>query len=134
MAKLKVQGQYITELNVKHNLISFSQATAAETYGIEGNSMNNLIKVNIYYTSLNEKTTEDVIAYNFEVRMRNKTFSDINKTQDGSFFNALGGCLSLWLGISFCSLFEILELVFDLIGNFINRVAQKAIGRANNPL
>ena len=63
-----------------------------------------------------------------------KALKEINKTQDGSFFNALGGCLSLWLGISFCSLFEILELVFDLLGNFINRVAQKAIGRANNPL
>ena len=29
--------------------------------------MNNLIKVNVYYTSLNEKTTEDVIDYNIEV-------------------------------------------------------------------
>ena len=31
--------------------------------------MNNLIKVNVYYTSLNEKTTEDVIDYNIEVKI-----------------------------------------------------------------
>ena len=43
------------------------QSTAAETYGIEGDPINNLIKVNVYYTSLNEKTTEDVIDYNIEV-------------------------------------------------------------------
>ena len=54
--------------------------------------------------------------------------------QDGSLFNALGGCLSLWLGISFCNLFEILELAFDLLGNVINHIGEKTIGRATNPL
>ena len=54
--------------------------------------------------------------------------------KDGSLFNALGGCLSLWLGVSFCNLFEILELVLDLIGNIINRIAKKALGRKTNPL
>ena len=50
-------------------MISFSQATAAETYGIDENSIENLIKVNVFYTSLNEKTTEDVIDYNIEVKI-----------------------------------------------------------------
>ena len=49
-------------------------------------------------------------------------------------FNALGGCLSLWLGISFCSLFEIVELALDLVGNVINYMGGRVIGRANNPL
>ena len=31
-------------------------------------------------------------------------------SQDGSFFSALGGSLSLWLGISFCALFELVEI------------------------
>ena len=35
--------------------------------------MNNLIKINVYYTSLTEKTTEDVIDYNIEVRLQYKT-------------------------------------------------------------
>ena len=43
------------------------QSTAADIYGIEGDPVKNLIKVNVYYTSLNEKTTEDVIDYNIEV-------------------------------------------------------------------
>ena len=49
-------------------------------------------------------------------------------------FSALGGCLSLWLGISFCSLFEIVELALDLVGNIINKILGRVIGRANNPL
>ena len=48
-------------------LIFFLQSTAAATYGIGGNLVNNLIKVNVYFTSLNEKTTEDVVDYNIEV-------------------------------------------------------------------
>ena len=44
------------------------------------------------------------------------------------------GCLSLWLGISFTSLFEILELLFDLLGNIINRMLGRVIGRTTNPL
>merc|ERR1712012_238976 len=73
--------------------------TAARTYGVDkGTISENLVKINVYYTSLNEKVIEDEIDYDFK---------------DGSLFNALGGCLSLWLGISFCNLFEILELLFD---------------------
>ena len=53
--------------------------------------------------------------------------------KDGSLFNALGGCLSLWLGVSFCNLFEILELLPDLLGNFFNWMSSRPIGRANNP-
>ena len=78
-----------------------------------------MIKLNIFYSTLNEKIIKDKKDYAFG---------------DGSLFNALGGCLSLWLGVSFCNLFEILELLFDLVGNFLNRIARKAIGRANNPL
>ena len=205
----------------------FFQSTAAATYGKKGDPANNLIKVNVYYTSLNEKTTEDVVDYNIEVcRLWNQILNEINNLPeefrfskiiqfatgrkyvqrlgrlsvslawhlilqplwnpwagprpcwkypqlDGwkdyrkgnksplnsnmiyvvylspilkSFKNIIsilirnfltpwvGGCLSLWLGISFCNLFEIIELFLDFLGNILNRTARKVIGRANNPL
>ena len=77
------------------------------------------MKINVFYSTLNEHKIEDRIDY---------------ALKDGSLFNALGGCLSLWLGISFCNLFEILELVFDLLGNFINWVSGGSVGRASNPI
>ena len=78
-----------------------------------------MIKLNIFYSTLNEQTVEDKVNY---------------AIADGSLFSALGGCLSLWLGISFCNLFEILELLLDLLGNIINRMLGREIGRATNAL
>ena len=44
------------------------QETAANTYGVDKESVSeNLIKINVYYTSLNEKLVEDVIDYSTEV-------------------------------------------------------------------
>ena len=96
------------------------QATAASSFCRDCKSPDkNLIKLNIFYSTLNEKIIKDKKDYAFG---------------DGSLFNALGGCLSLWLGISFCNLFEILELLLDLLGNIINRVLGREIGRATNAL
>ena len=96
------------------------QATAARDYCSDcKDPAKNLIKINIFYSTLNEHKIEDRIDY---------------AVKDGSLFNALGGCLSLWLGISFCNLFEILELLLDLLGNVINRMLGRVIGRATNPL
>ena len=78
-----------------------------------------MIKLNIFYSTLNEKIIKDKIDY---------------AIGDGSLFNALGGCLSLWLGVSFCNLFEIIELLLDLLGNIINRMLGIEIGRATNAL
>ena len=45
------------------------QGTAANTYGVNEDSVSeNLIKINVYFTSLNEKLVEDVIDYSFEVK------------------------------------------------------------------
>ena len=89
------------------------------------------MKINVYYTSLNEIAVEDKIDYSVQVRWLNITFKQPFK--DGSLFNALGGCLSLWLGISFCTLFEILELVLDLLWNII-KASVGSVGRASNTL
>ena len=68
--------------------------------------------------------------------------------QDGSFFSALGGSLSLWLGISFCTLFELVVIpnasclffnIFSsdwtLVGSHGKyfQLGAKKIGRGNNP-
>ena len=52
------------------------QETAAVTYGVDKNSVSeNLIKINVFYTSLNEKTIEDVIDYSTQVnRLKDLNF------------------------------------------------------------
>ena len=102
------------------HLVVSLQATAANSYCADcKDPAKNLIKINIFYANLNEHKIEDRIDY---------------AVQDGSLFNALGGCLSLWLGVSFCNLFEILELLLDFVGNFINQLLGREIGRATNPI
>ena len=64
------------------------QSSAAKAYGIVGNPMNNLIKVNVYYTSLNEKITEDVIDYNIEVCGMKYKMKSTN--------HRMGVCSTLW--------------------------------------
>ena len=49
--------------------LSTFQETAANAYGVNKESVSeNLIKINVYYTSLNEKAVEDKIDYSFQVR------------------------------------------------------------------
>ena len=49
--------------------------------------------------------------------------------QQPSMMSALGGVLSLYLGISFATLFEIVEIFIDLIQNMINYIAGRPVGR-----
>ena len=112
--------QVPVEIYTCANFVVSFQATAASSYCNNCKDPDkNLIKLNIFYSTLNEHTVEDKKDY---------------AIGDGSLFNALGGCLSLWLGISFCNLFEILELLLDLLGNIINRVLGREIGRATNAI
>ena len=47
----------------------FPKETAANAFGMEIESVpENLVKINVYYTSLNEKTIEDEIVYSVKVR------------------------------------------------------------------
>ena len=46
--------------------------------------------------------------------------------------SALGGVLSLYLGISFATLFEIVEIFIDLIHNMVNYAAGRSIGRKHH--
>ena len=45
----------------------FLQPNAADEFGTNGS--NNLIRVNVYYSSMNEKTIEDKIDYSVEVKL-----------------------------------------------------------------
>ena len=69
----------VGKLGQTSGIILFLQSTAAATYRIGGNSVKNMIKVNVYYTSLNEKTTQDVVDYNIEVfGLWNQILDEIN--------------------------------------------------------
>ena len=48
--------------------LSTFQNVAANSYGVDNKSVSeNLIKINVYYTSLNEKAVEDKIDYSIKV-------------------------------------------------------------------
>ncbi len=46
-----------------------------------------------------------------------------------SMMSGVGGILSLYLGISIAMVFEILEFLLDLLGNFLNWTQGKPLGR-----
>ena len=67
MAKLEVSGVEIKQKLLL--LFSLFQSTATDSYGTDGeNASSNLIKLNVYYSSMNEKTIEDKIDYSVEVK------------------------------------------------------------------
>ena len=51
------------------------------------------------------------------------------KVYGADFLTALGGALSLFLGISFILIFELLELALDFTMNVINFCLRKPLGR-----
>ena len=46
-----------------------------------------------------------------------------------NFLSDLGGAFSLFLGISFILIFELMELVLDVVMNFINFCLQRPLGK-----
>ena len=44
--------------------------------------------------------------------------NSFNQWDDGSYMSALGGAVSLYLGISLAMMFEVLELVVDVVVSF----------------
>ena len=52
--------------NTLHGVLS--KETAANAFGMDSKSVaENLVKINVYYTSLNEKTIQDEIVYSLQV-------------------------------------------------------------------
>ena len=46
-----------------------------------------------------------------------------------NFFSALGGAMSLFLGISFIMIIEVIELVWDFLMNLVNFALNRPLGR-----
>jgi len=76
---------------------------------------NNLLKLNVFFESKLIKSIEETQTY--------------ESVLGADFLNALGGALSLFLGISFILLFELVELVLDFVMNLINFCLKKPLGR-----
>ena len=76
---------------------------------------NNLLKLNVYFESKMTKFIEETMTY--------------DTVYGADFLNALGGALSLFLGISFILIFELLELLLDLLMNLVNFCLRKPLGR-----
>ena len=55
------------------------------------------------------------------LKLRARHFVEVNylhQWEDGSYMSALGGAVSLYLGISLAMMFEVLELIVDVVVNF----------------
>ena len=89
--------------------------------------------VSVYFDSFNIKQILNKKVY--EV----KTFSHLNlccKTSQGVFdtetTTAIGGQLSLYLGVSIAMVFEVLEIILDLVGNTLNWLRGRPLGRQHH--
>ena len=76
----------------------------------------------VFFNTLNEKTIKEVKTY------------DMDPTTGGSFWSSLGGALSLCLGVSFAMLFEVIEILIDLLANIVNYVSGRDIGKAHHAI
>ncbi|XP_023336248.1 degenerin unc-8 [Eurytemora carolleeae] len=74
----------------------------------------NLIHINVYFSSLNSKSISEVMDFS---------------STDGTLISGLGGVLSMYLGISVCQLLELFELLMDLILNTYQYCSGRALGR-----
>jgi len=86
----------------------FYQTNAMVEYGFESgtggpNVAENLLQVNVYFKSLNVRTVIEEPIY--------------DRIDGAAFISALGGALSLFLGISISMVFEVIEFVIDLTLN-----------------
>ena len=87
---------------------NYIQPQAADSYGYNGSTTlsadvaNNLLQINIYFTTLNIHTIQESITYEWN-----------------TIIYALGGAMSLYLGISLVMIFEVFEWLIDTMINLI---------------
>ena len=62
----------------------------------------NMLKFNVFFKTLNSQEVEELVKY------------DLTTT-----FYAIGGALSLFLGISLSMIFEVLEFLVDMVINLV---------------
>ncbi|XP_071135056.1 degenerin unc-8-like [Mytilus edulis] len=83
------------------------------------NTSDSLLQVNIYFSSLYEEVTEEVLSFTFE-----------------NFLSNIGGLLGLWIGMSAISFGELLELCFFLLKSMTkrNRAIENQTGVSSNEI
>ena len=90
----------------------------------------NMMKVQVYLTSLNVEIVTESPTYKvwnvIKIAIEAAYKYEIKQISDGSYMSALGGAISLYLGISFAMVFEVIELIIDF---FINCFTDKMIKR-----
>ena len=102
-------------------------------YGFESgtggpNVAENLLQVNVYFKSLNVRTVIEEPIYdrvrkfflnqqNCSIKLVGNFIFENFQIDGAAFISALGGALSLFLGISISMVFEVIEFVIDLTLN-----------------
>ncbi|CAG2223519.1 unnamed protein product [Mytilus edulis] len=83
------------------------------------NTSDSLLQVNIYFSSLYEEVTEEILSFTFE-----------------NFLSNIGGLLGLWIGMSAISIGELLELCFFILRSMMrrNRVVVNQTGVSLNEI
>ena len=102
--------------------------------GSMGMLTENLLKINVYFDSLHQKSVTETKDYDWGVSILISKILIwlITFFQGSSMMSALGGVLSLYLGISFAMLFEVVEIFMDFIQNFINFLVGRPLGRKHH--
>ena len=91
-----------------------------------------LIHVSVYYNSFNTRHVVNKKVY--EVILEGQLEMELNWRSVQTWYStaltsAIGGQISLFLGISIAMLFEVFEIILDLTGNIINWALRKPLGR-----
>ena len=108
-----------TSINIQFNSTTETSNTvnAPSSSSSSGPGMEeNLLQINVYFNSLNEETISADIVY---------------PIMGSAITSAFGGVMSLYLGIPIAMLFELVEILLDLVGNFFNWASGKPLGRKN---
>ena len=132
-----VCSEFIYEEKLCDNILTLLQKMAMAAYGFTSGDTGdtslsrNLLKIQVYFTSLNVETiaespTYQVLIYHRIMKNLNHDKLKIIQWDDGSYISAMGGAISLYLGISIAMVFEVIELIIDF---FINCF----MPRNNNP-
>ena len=106
--KVKYKGQQVTYKEQQKK--ELSGETDEDYEQIQQMVQNNLMQISIYYGSLDVDNVAENPEYTFL-----------------SFLSSLGGAVSLYLGISFIQVFEVVELIIKLFVSFFSHDMKKWI-------
>ena len=96
----------------------------------------NLMHVSVYFDSFNTKQILNQKVYEVKSDLLSPHLTVFCKTSQGIFATetttAIGGQLSLYLGVSIAMVFEVLEIILDLLANTLNWLRGRPLGRRHH--